>query len=53
MGEYRFSIYSATQIGLLITYHYGQLIISVPFVDIYISFNKYAKGVLIFGKEIF
>jgi hypothetical protein len=53
MGEYRFSAYAATQIGLMASYRYGQLIIRVPFADIHISFNKYAKGVSIFGKEIF
>ena len=53
MREYRFSAYAATQIGLMASYRYGQLIIRVPFADIHISFNKYAKGVSIFGKEIF
>jgi hypothetical protein len=44
MGEYRFSIYKKTQIGLMLSYEYGQLIIRIPFLDIHISFNKHAKG---------
>jgi len=44
MAEYRFSVYKKKQIGLLLTYEYGQLIIRIPFIDIHISFNKGANG---------
>lgn len=53
MGEYRFSVYHEIQIGFMLSHKYGQLIIRIPFVDIHLSLNKYAKGVSIFGKEIF
>jgi hypothetical protein len=44
MGEYRFSVYTKKQIGLMISFEYGQLIIKLPFLDIHISFNKGAYG---------
>jgi hypothetical protein len=44
MGEYRFSIYTKKQIGLMLVYQYGQLNIKLPFIDIYLSFNKEARG---------
>jgi hypothetical protein len=52
MGEYRLSIYWKTQIGLNLSYEYGQIVIRIPFIDINIGISKYAKGVLIFGKEL-
>jgi hypothetical protein len=51
MGEYKFSVYNVKQIGIMISYKYGQLIIRIPFVDIHLSFNKHANGVFIFGKQ--
>lgn len=44
MGEYRFSVYAKKQIGLMLAYQYGQLNIKLPFIDIYVSFNKQAYG---------
>lgn len=52
MGEWRFSVYVERQIGIMIAYKYGQLIIRLPFIDCHLSFNKWAKGVYIFGKEL-
>jgi len=52
-GEYRFSVYSKWSIGLNISYTYGQLIITIPFIDIHLSFSKHAEGILLFGKEFF
>jgi hypothetical protein len=51
MGEYKLSIYGQWSVGVSVSYEYGQIIIRVPFTTIYISTSKWAKGVLLFGKE--
>lgn len=52
MGEsYRFSLYGKWSMGINFSYEYRQLIIRVPFIDIHVSFSKYAHGIFIFGKE--
>ena len=43
MGEYRFSVYLKPQIGLKIAYD-GQIVLSIPFLDIRLAISKNAKG---------
>jgi len=50
MGEYRFSIYAKKQLGFMLAIDYSQLVISVPFIDIRLSFSKNAKGTNLFGN---
>jgi hypothetical protein len=49
MGEYRFSIYARTQLGLSILFD-GQIVLNLPFMEVRFSISKYSKGVEIFGK---
>jgi hypothetical protein len=49
MGEYRFSVYGKWQIGFSIKFD-GQIVLSIPFVDIRLSISKQAKGIEIFNK---
>jgi hypothetical protein len=48
MGEYRLSIYAKWQLGLSISYD-GQIVISLPFIDVRLATSSHAKGFLIFG----
>jgi len=50
MGEYRFSIYFKPQIGFMIQKDYGQLVVSIPFIDMRLSFSKNAKGANFFNQ---
>jgi len=50
MGEYRFSVYAKWQIGFSIKFD-GQIVLSIPFVDIRLAISKHAKGIEIFNKE--
>lgn len=50
MGEYRFSIYTKWSFGFNISYEYGQILITVPFIRAHIALSKHASGYLIFNK---
>jgi hypothetical protein len=50
MGEYRFSVYTKWQIGFSIKFD-GQIVLSIPFMDIRLAISKNAKGIEIFNKE--
>ncbi len=52
MGQYRLLIQRKPHFGLLIEFTRGyELIISIPFAQIYIGLTEHAKGVNIFGKD--
>lgn len=51
MGEYKFSIYAKWQLGFLISFD-GQIVLSLPFVDVRVAVSKYATGFNIFGWYI-
>lgn len=54
MGSaYRLSVYAKLQIGLCVTYStsFSQIEILFPFFSIFISTEKHAHGVYIFGIE--
>ncbi len=44
MGRYKFCIYWELQIGLNIGWEDKTLMIDLPFISMYISFHKDAKG---------
>lgn len=43
MGEYRFSVYAKWQLGLSISFD-GQIVLSLPFLDIRLAVSKIASG---------
>ena len=51
MGEYRFSIYAKWSLGLNLSYEYGQILLTIPFVTMHFSLSKYAKGYELFGRS--
>lgn len=51
MGEYRFSVYARWQLGLSIKFD-GQILLSLPFIDVRFAISKYAKGIKIFNFEL-
>jgi hypothetical protein len=51
MGEYRFSVYAKWSFGFNLSYEYGQILLSVPFLTLHFSLSKYAKGIYIFNKD--
>ena len=51
MGEYRFSVYFKWQFGLTIGYKYGQILLSVPFLDLHFAIRKEAYGERIFNWQ--
>ena len=44
MGAYRFAIYWKTQVGVLIKYDEGFIVLDVPFVRIMLNVTKDAHG---------
>ncbi len=51
MGQYRLLIQRKPHLGFLIEFTKGyELIISIPFIQIYIGLTEHAKGVSIFGR---
>ena len=51
MWQYRLLIQRKPHLGFLIEFTRGyELIISIPFIQIYIGLTEHAKGVSIFGK---
>lgn len=51
MGQYRLLIQRKPHFGLLIEFTRGyELIIAIPFIQIYVGLTEHAKGVNIFGK---
>lgn len=50
MGEYRFSIYLKWQIGFNLQYD-GQIVLSIPFVDLRLAISKNAYGFGFFVKQ--
>lgn len=48
MGQLKFSMYLALQIGLLLKIDSDVIEIHLPFIQIYIARTKHAKGVEIF-----
>lgn len=51
MGQYKLSIDFAWQIMLGIEINDFNIVIAIPFTNIYIATQKEAKGVSIYGKE--
>lgn len=50
-AEYRFSVYFKRQIGLSISFEYGQILLRIPFLNFHFAVRKDADGILIFGRE--
>lgn len=44
MGAYRFAVYAKKQIGFMVSYDYGFLVLDLPFVKIMLNVTKHAKG---------
>jgi hypothetical protein len=52
MGQYKLLIETKSHFGFLVEYTKGyELIISIPFIQIYIGLTEQANGKRIFGKE--
>lgn len=49
MGEYRFSVYAKWQLGISLQYN-GQLVLSLPFMDIHLAIRKNAYGYNLLDK---
>lgn len=49
MGEYRFSVYGKWQIGINLSYEYGQILLTIPFMTMHFSIRKHAFGYNIFN----
>ena len=53
MGQYRLQIKFSLQFGFLISKGWSKsLAIEIPFISIYVGFEKYAKGFSFFGVGI-
>jgi len=44
MGAYRFAVYFKPQLGLMVSYDYGFVVLDLPFVKIMLNVTKHAKG---------
>lgn len=44
MGAYRFAVYFRPQLGLMVSYDYGFIILDLPFLKLMLNLKKGAKG---------
>ena len=43
MGAYRFAVYAKKQIGFMVSYDYGFIILDLPFLKLMLNIKKGAK----------